>query len=44
MANTAGAKAVVIGIATLGVVTALAVLWMLSLVVCFFFGWSPVSP
>lgn len=44
MANTAGAKAVVIGIAALGVVAALAVLWSLSPFVYLFFGWSPLSP
>ncbi|BDM74042.1 hypothetical protein HEK616_75290 (plasmid) [Streptomyces nigrescens] len=44
MANSAGAKAVVIGIAALGVVAALAVLWVLSLFGSIFFGWEPVGP
>lgn len=38
MANSAGAKAVVIGIAGLGVVTALAVLWVVV------FGVVPMLP
>lgn len=44
MANTVGAKAVVIGIGALGVITALAVLWVLSLCACIAFGWPPLVP
>ncbi|MGA4879658.1 hypothetical protein [Streptomyces lydicamycinicus] len=39
MANTAGAKAVVIGIGVLGTVAALAVLWIFSLFASLVFGW-----
>ncbi|MEU9121527.1 hypothetical protein AB0C96_17000 [Streptomyces sp. NPDC048506] len=44
MANTTGAKVVVVGIGVLGAVAALAVLWSFSLVVCIMFGWSPLVP
>lgn len=44
MANTAGAKAVVIAIAALGVVTALAVLWVFSIFASIVFGWEPLGP
>ncbi|MER6842641.1 hypothetical protein [Streptomyces platensis] len=39
MANTAGAKAVVIGIGVLGAVAALAVLWIFSIFASLLFGW-----
>ncbi|MFD8324715.1 hypothetical protein [Streptomyces lydicus] len=44
MANSAGAKAVVIGIAALGVVAALAVLGVFGLFACLVFGWEPALP
>ncbi|MEV7378325.1 hypothetical protein [Streptomyces lydicus] len=44
MANSAGARAVVIGIAALGVVAALAVLWGFSLFACLVLGWAPSLP
>ncbi|MFE1172509.1 hypothetical protein [Streptomyces sp. NPDC058773] len=44
MANSAGAKAVVIGIGALGVVAALAVLWIFSLFAALVFGWPPLGP
>ncbi|MFI9353732.1 hypothetical protein ACWGQL_05780 [Streptomyces lydicus] len=44
MANSAGAKAVVIGIAALGVVAALAVLGVFGLFACLAFGWAPPLP
>ncbi|GAB7029140.1 hypothetical protein JCM4914_06010 [Streptomyces platensis subsp. malvinus] len=44
MANTAGAKAVVIAIAALGVVAALAVLWVCSIFAAVVFGWEPLGP
>ncbi|MGW8396688.1 hypothetical protein ACWGLP_08380 [Streptomyces lydicus] len=44
MANSAGAKAVVIGIAALGVVAALAVLGVFGLFACLVFGWEPPLP
>ncbi|WP_279631137.1 hypothetical protein [Streptomyces lydicus] len=44
MANSAGAKAVVIGIATLGVAAALAVLGVFGLFACILFGWEPSLP
>ncbi|MFF8312890.1 hypothetical protein [Streptomyces lydicus] len=44
MANSAGAKAVVIGIAALGVVAALAVLGVFGLFACLAFGWEPPLP
>ncbi|MEU3990961.1 hypothetical protein OG301_30095 [Streptomyces platensis] len=39
MANTKGAKAVVIGIGALGTVAALAVLWIFSVFASLIFGW-----
>ncbi|WP_406480884.1 hypothetical protein [Streptomyces platensis] len=39
MANTTGAKAVVIGIGVLGTVAALAVLWIFSVFASLLFGW-----
>ncbi|MGW3009082.1 hypothetical protein ACWC9R_09610 [Streptomyces sp. NPDC001219] len=44
MAHSLGAKAVVIGIGALGVVAALAVLWIFSLFAGLVLGWPPMWP